>query len=125
MPTVDPAKVRHYEPEVVVRVDGSATVWAGPQEPVRPDTSTPEAAERLDVPDRVDARYRLDDSTLDDVAGTALHKLWGRGEISGEDLPRLADRFRDFLREHAREVANGGDGVRFPLSAWVKDEVKT
>jgi hypothetical protein len=61
---------------------------------------------------------RLRPKTVEDIVGRVLHRLEVQGRLEAAQLPKVAVEFRAFLREHARELANGGDGVRFPLSAW-------
>ncbi|MBC9726008.1 hypothetical protein [Streptomyces sp. TRM68367] len=135
-------RVGHGPKSVLLRVDGgTATLWTREREaapPVEPAEPGPVDSERiasepvvqepvvqepagvspLDVPDRVDAAYRLPEETVEDIVGRVLHRLEVQGRLDAAQLPKVAVEFRAFLREHARELANGGDGVRFPLSAW-------
>ncbi|MGW2520808.1 hypothetical protein ACWC09_28075 [Streptomyces sp. NPDC001617] len=108
---------------VVQRVDGgAATLWTRkPGEspaPVVP-AAEPAGVSRFDVPDRMDAAYRIPDETVEDIAGRVLHRLEAEGLLAAKRLPKVAAEFRAFLRDHARELTHGADGVRFPLSAWV------
>jgi hypothetical protein len=110
-----------------VTVAGTATVWTRPAEPGRPTepagtppSDDPLGAGRFAVPDRVDARFRLPEPVVADIAGRVLHRLDATGLVKGKDLARVNERFRTFLAEHAKQVVQGGDGVRFPLSAWHK-----
>ncbi|MGW2716911.1 hypothetical protein [Streptomyces sp. NPDC001492] len=98
----------------------AAFTAAASQDAATPRHFVPEPAgvSRFTVADRLDAAYRLTDETVEEIAGRVLHRLEAEGLLDAARLPDVATEFRAFLREHAREVAHGGDGVRFPLSAW-------
>ncbi|MEO6086999.1 MAG: hypothetical protein ABIQ18_28195, partial [Umezawaea sp.] len=136
---VDPAKVRHYEPDVVLKVEGKATVWSKPHDAATPSTSgtpstlaEPDPATRpahespsmppgLDasrVLDRVDADHRLPEETISHLTGAVLHRLEVEGLVRADDLVEVERRFRRFLEDHAHDLVRGGDGVRFPLEGW-------
>ncbi|MCX2731760.1 DUF3626 domain-containing protein [Saccharopolyspora sp. NFXS83] len=83
-------------------------------------TTAPEqdtdADQARNAPDRVDAVHRLPKATVDALVGPALSELAVQGHVAARELPRLAQRMRRFVQDHAREIARG-EGVRFPLSA--------
>ncbi|EWM19105.1 hypothetical protein [Kutzneria sp. 744] len=111
-------------PAHAITVDGGATAWFRPEDKMPEDEmpgapADPPGGDRFEVPDRLGARFRLDRATADTIVGQALNELLAAGAIRAADVPRLADRFRTFLDDHAREIVNG-DGARFPLSAWRK-----
>ncbi|WP_345034200.1 hypothetical protein [Kutzneria kofuensis] len=124
-------KVAHREAEHVITADGAATAWFRPedkmlkapddaaQSPEAPRPADPPGGDRFEVPDRLGARFRLDRATADTIVGPVLNELLAAGAIRAAEVPRLVDRFRMFLDDHAREIVNG-DGARFPLSAWRK-----
>lgn len=102
--------------ETVVSTDAATETEeaATPQPSVR----EPAGASRFAVADRLDAAYRLADETVEEITGRVLHRLDAEGLLDAARLSDAATQLRAFLREHVRELANGGDGVRFPLSAW-------
>ncbi|MFD2419621.1 hypothetical protein [Amycolatopsis pigmentata] len=102
-----------------------------------PPEHDPAGAGRHEVPDRVDARYELPDEVANDITGRLLHRLNAEGVIAARrgpvkrmlfigrkakirtsELPGLARRISGFLKDNARELANGGDGIRVPVSSW-------
>lgn len=126
------------EPAKVFTVDGAATVWAKPHQPVEtavpaivdePGSSPrpvsepvlPQGIDPSPVLDQVAADYRLPEATLDHLIGPVLHRLSGEGIVKARHLPEIHRRFRRFLEDNARELVRGGNGVRFPLSAWHKN----
>jgi hypothetical protein len=72
---------------------------------------------RQGVPDRVDARYRIPEHTVQDIVGRVLHRVAADNLVPSSEMPRLKESLGGFVRDHAREIVNGGDGVRVPLSA--------
>ncbi|MGH3468270.1 MAG: hypothetical protein ACRDQF_11125, partial [Thermocrispum sp.] len=97
-------------------VDGSATFWLGSADEavLRDDDAGAEIAPA--VPDRVDARYRLPDAVVDAITGPIALALRNESTVAPKDLVEVAERLREFVRDNAREIARGGDRVRFPLS---------
>ncbi|WP_431878332.1 DUF6531 domain-containing protein [Amycolatopsis sacchari] len=92
-------------------VPGTATVWTRPDAPDS-GTASPEVRHAAD---RVDAEYSLPKLTADDIAGRTMSRLSLLGHVPGKELPRLTERLRTFLQDHARDIARGG--ARFPLSS--------
>ena len=101
----------------------------GTQQPAtvaEPETGEgqPTVPSTVDVPrllDRIDAVHRLPAETLDHLVGSALHRLSAEGLVKSKALPEIEARLRRFVEDNAGELARGGDGVRFPLSAWHKN----
>ncbi|SDK22582.1 hypothetical protein SAMN04487820_105326 [Actinopolyspora mzabensis] len=142
----DPRSVKRYEPERLLRVDGSATVWTrgtddgttqdsrtaesepnpdragetsgndAPETPRREHTADPAGADRHRTPDRLDAHHRLPEQTVRAITGPVLSKLHADGTLPGKDLPDLAERLNTFVRNRPREIT-GGDGLRLPLGS--------
>ncbi|WP_229680507.1 hypothetical protein, partial [Saccharopolyspora thermophila] len=113
-------------------VPGSATLWMKPSSAAQhgwadnvasapvPTTAPAKAKEELEqIPHRADARYAMPDATVDMLVGAALTKIQAKGQIGSDDLQRVSKEFRTFVRDHGRDIAEGG-GARFPLSAWVR-----
>jgi hypothetical protein len=74
-------------------------------------------AEAKRVLDNAGARYTLRGEAVEGIVGPVLHRLQAKGILRPQDVPAVADEMRSFVRANARELANGTDGVRFPLSS--------
>ncbi|WP_433870155.1 hypothetical protein [Saccharopolyspora sp. CA-218241] len=121
VPSGSPTKVEataasRLEPRTAARHgwSSSATTDQDPTDQDHEQPVVPESARR--APDRVDATFQLPAATVDALVGPVLHELAVRGHVQPRELPRVAQRMRRFVREHARAIARG-DGARFPLSA--------
>ncbi|MFD9896011.1 DnaJ domain-containing protein, partial [Amycolatopsis sp. NPDC059027] len=106
------------------------------QEPA-PEQGTPEADDPADTnrhqaPYRLDAKVMLAEADIEHLTELLLHRLNAEGVIGGRAgfwpkrllrypdasaLPKLKQKIVDHLRKGitAREIRNGGDGIRIPL----------
>ncbi|EWM19094.1 LigA protein, partial [Kutzneria sp. 744] len=127
---VDPSAVERRVPERTFRTSGSAIVWRTdparheqPDAVAEPETGAgepafPSTVDTSRLLDRIDAVHRLPAETLGHLVGSTLHRLSAEGLVKSKALPEIEARLRRFVEDNAGELARGGDGVRFPLSAW-------
>ncbi|GAB3553886.1 hypothetical protein J2S53_001310 [Actinopolyspora lacussalsi] len=112
----NPRSAKRYEPECLLRVDGTATVWTRDTDDGSTRDSFPAGVDRHRVPDRLDAHHRLPEQTVRAITGPVLSKLHADGTLPGKDLPDLAERLNTFVRNHPGEIT-GGDGLRLPVGS--------
>lgn len=106
-----------------VAVDGTAALWFSRRDArnqVAGEASTSSSARARPVEestvDHIAARFRIPDAYAH-VAGPVVRRLAIDGIIRQSDVPLVAQRLGDFARSRARDVGNGADHIRFPLSA--------
>ncbi|WP_370942278.1 hypothetical protein AB5J62_24515 [Amycolatopsis sp. cg5] len=73
------------------------------------------------VPAQVRGQWHLGERTVADIVGRVIHKLVSEEQVLDSDAGSLKTRMTAFLRDNAKGVLDGGDGVRFPMPDGEKD----